>query len=146
MTSNAFVHKHRVRYHEIDAQQLVYNARYFEYFDVAMTEYFRSLGWGYPAMLAAGLDPSVVRAEVDFRRPALLDDMLEVRAECAAVGDTSFRMDFEVERMEPRRLLASALIIYVNVDPATHAKRLIPETFRARMLGATDTPTPDADD
>ncbi len=146
MTSHAFVHHHRVRYHETDAQQLVYNARYFEYFDVAMTEYFRSLGWGYPAMLAAGLDPSVVRAEVDFRSPALLDDLLEVRASCPAVGDTSFRMVFEVVRMEPPRLLASALIVYVNLDSSTHTKRGIPQGFRARMLGETDVPTPYADD
>ncbi|HSC71381.1 MAG TPA: acyl-CoA thioesterase, partial [Candidatus Methylomirabilis sp.] len=34
----------RVRYSEIDVQGIVYNSRYLEYVDVALTEYFRAMG------------------------------------------------------------------------------------------------------
>lgn len=33
----------RVRYSEVDAQAVVFNAHYLTYFDTAITEYFRAL-------------------------------------------------------------------------------------------------------
>ena len=36
----------RVRYGECDAQQVVFNARYADYIDIAMTEYFREVVGG----------------------------------------------------------------------------------------------------
>ena len=33
-----FVHHHRVRYHECDAQGIVFNANWFTFFDVTLTE------------------------------------------------------------------------------------------------------------
>src|SRR5262249_11086983 len=39
-----FRHRIRVRYSEIDGQAVVFNSRYLEYADVAITEYYRSLG------------------------------------------------------------------------------------------------------
>jgi len=38
VTPAPFVHPLRVRYGECDPQQIVFNANYFAYFDVAMTE------------------------------------------------------------------------------------------------------------
>ncbi|MBI4736341.1 MAG: hypothetical protein HY766_09850 [candidate division NC10 bacterium] len=37
----------RVRYSEIDRQGIVYYSRYLEYVDVALSEYFRALGFPY---------------------------------------------------------------------------------------------------
>jgi hypothetical protein len=71
------VHHHRVRHHEVDAQGLVFNCRFLQIADVAMGEYFRALGWPYPELLAAGVDPSVVKAEVEYLRPARLDDSVD---------------------------------------------------------------------
>ena len=39
-----FAWRKRVRYAEIDAQAVVYNSRYLEYFDLALTEYWREAG------------------------------------------------------------------------------------------------------
>jgi acyl-CoA thioester hydrolase len=72
------VYRHRVRYHETDAQGFLFNARYLELADVAMTEFFRELGWPYPELVAAGADPSVVSATLTFRKPARFDDLLDV--------------------------------------------------------------------
>ncbi len=37
--------RHRVRYHEADAQGSLFNSRYLELADDATTEFFRVLGW-----------------------------------------------------------------------------------------------------
>jgi hypothetical protein len=44
-----FHHLFRVRYAEVDAQSVVFNAHYLTYFDTAITEYFRTIGYDYYA-------------------------------------------------------------------------------------------------
>ena len=55
----------RVRYGECDAQQVVFNARYADYVDLAITEYFRVLFGGFKELLKQGLDNQVVRLAID---------------------------------------------------------------------------------
>ena len=71
------VYSHRVRYHEVDQQGYLFNGRYLKIADVAMVEFFRSLGFHYDALIAGGTDPSLVKTEVTFSAPAHFDDLLE---------------------------------------------------------------------
>src|SRR5690242_8558060 len=43
-----FFHTLRVRWAEVDRQDVVFNGNYFLYFDVAITEYWRAIGFDYP--------------------------------------------------------------------------------------------------
>jgi len=38
----------RVRWAEVDRQDVVFNGHYFLYFDVAVAEYWRAIGFRYP--------------------------------------------------------------------------------------------------
>ena len=49
------MHPLRVRYGECDPQQIVFNANYFAYFDVAMTELWRAAIGHYGAMMERGV-------------------------------------------------------------------------------------------
>ncbi|WP_226361142.1 thioesterase family protein [Pseudonocardia sp. ICBG1142] len=57
----------RVRYHEVDAQGVVFNAWYLAWFDEAMTEFLEHRGLTYRAMLDAGYDIQLVHTELDWR-------------------------------------------------------------------------------
>ena len=46
-----FVHTFRVRYHECDAQGIVFNANWLSYFDVTLTEWFRAMFGSYGALV-----------------------------------------------------------------------------------------------
>lgn len=128
----ALVYTHRVRYHETDAQGFLFNARYLEVADVAMTEWLRSLGFTYDALVAAGLDVSVVTATVDFVAPARFDDLLDADVRCTRVGTSSFTLAVAISRTgEP---VATVDLVYVNVDTATATSRPLPEFF-VRALG-----------
>ena len=118
------VHQHQVRYHEVDAQGFMFNARYLEIVDVAMAEYFRALGWTYAELGACGADPSVVSANLSFSKPARHDDILVVTVACLRVGISSFSLSFEFSRAEES--VAVAELVYVNVDPAVAAARPLP--------------------
>ncbi|MGH1524088.1 acyl-CoA thioesterase [Leifsonia sp. L25] len=119
-----FVHTFRVRYHETDPQQFVFNSRYLEYADVSMTEYFRFLGWGYPELLSAGYDPSLVATHLTFHRPARLDDVIEARVTCVRVGTSSADLRFAFHR--EAELVCTVESTYVNVDVSTGRAQSIP--------------------
>ena len=59
-----FLHRLRVRWVEVDRQDVVFNGNYFLYFDVAVTEYWRAIGIPYPGgyVDAYGTDVYAVRA------------------------------------------------------------------------------------
>lgn len=129
--ANAFTHEHRVRYHEADAQGFLFNSRYLELADVAMTEYFRSRGFPYRDLVAAGTDPSVVSARLQFAIPARFDDLLSITVACARVGTSSFQLDMEVCRTDER--LAELQLTYVNVDTSTAKSRPLPGNVAAAL-------------
>ena len=124
----------RVRYSEIDGQGIVYNSRYLEYVDVTLTEYFRAMGFQYRELVEQhGFDPSLVKASLEFKRAAHFDEPLLVHARVAAIGRTSFSMDFEIVGEENGEPVASAQIVYVNFDKATQGSRPVPDAIRRRI-------------
>lgn len=130
--SASFVYRHRVRYHEIDLQGHAYNARYLEYVDVAFTEFVRELGWDYEDGVALGFDPALVRAEIDFRRGARFDEVLEIAVRPLRMGETSLVLGFDVGIAGGERV-ADVVVIYANYDAAARRKREIPAPVRARL-------------
>jgi len=131
----AFVHTHRVRYHETDAQSYLFNSRYLEIADVAMTEYFRQLGWPYDKLIADGVDPSVVSIQMTFRAPARFDDILEFEVGCVRVGRSSFELAHVVTC--GGRELATISIVYVNVDIASGTSRPLPAAIVQSLAETT---------
>ena len=69
----------RVRYAETDQMGVVYYANYLVWFEVARTDWLRSLGWTYRDMEASGILLPVIEAHCEYRAPARYDDEVEIR-------------------------------------------------------------------
>jgi len=123
----------RVRYHETDQQGIVYHARYLEYLDIAMTEYFRHLGWDYKRLNDEGCDPSLVQTTLKFRRPATFDEEILVLVWPLRIGDSSYTLCFEIRSAFDNGELVIAETIYVNFDAKAKRSRPIPASVRERM-------------
>ncbi|HEU4740678.1 MAG TPA: thioesterase family protein [Meiothermus sp.] len=83
-----------VRYSDLDTFQHVNNAVYLSYLEEARTAYYQAL---------RGLEPGlpefktlVARSELDYLRPILLGQQVEVRIRVSAVGNKSFRTVYEI--------------------------------------------------
>jgi acyl-CoA thioester hydrolase len=124
--------RHRIRSFEVDHQGFLFNGRYLEIADAAMTEWFRRLGFGYSDLLAVGYDPSVVKLEADFASPGRLDDLLSVEVACERVGTSSAVLRFRFVR--PDGVLATLRTTYVNVDADAGLSRPIPTELRERIV------------
>lgn len=136
-----FVWMQRARYAEVDAQAVVFNSRYLEYFDIGITEYFRHLGLYPQPNLQGAPELHVVKAEVIYRAPVLLDEMMAIGVRCEKIGRTSLSFAFEVHGEAGEDLRASGTEVQVHVDeprgrptpvPA-HLIRLF-EEFEGRKL------------
>jgi acyl-CoA thioester hydrolase len=127
-------HSLRVRWSEVDPQNIVFNPNYLMYFDVAAGEYWRTLGFTYPEGLSTlGVDTFVVSAKVDFHRSARYDDMLEVCARTTRLGRTSLRMALEIYRGDEH--LVTGELVYVFADPRTQTPTPIPDSLREAVRG-----------
>jgi acyl-CoA thioester hydrolase len=77
----------RVYYEDTDAGGVVYHATYLRYAERARTEALRDSGIPHAELVERfGLMFMVHRAEIDYLRPAFLDDRLEVETETMDVG------------------------------------------------------------
>jgi len=117
----------RVRYGECDAQGIVYNARWGDYIDIAVSEYGRTLFGSIDA-----LDWKLVKQTIEWRASARFDDVLDIRVRTVRLGNTSFVLACEFVRHGSDAPLATAETTYVMVD-AAGAKRAIPDAARAAL-------------
>jgi acyl-CoA thioester hydrolase len=124
-------HRLRVRYGECDPQGVVFNAHYFAYFDIALTELWREAAGGYAAMTEAGIDLQVVEATARYKAPARFDDELDVEIEVARLGTTSMVTRHAIRR--DGELLVEGELAHVFVDAAQLTKIPIPDRLRAAL-------------
>ena len=129
--SGPFIHTFRVRYHECDAQGIVFNANWLSYFDVALTEWFREMFGSYDALVEAGSDVVLAETTVRFRGSARFDDELAVSVAIERLGTTSMIALFTAGR--DGEALVEGRTVYVFVDAKSLAKRAIPDDVRAKL-------------
>jgi len=127
----------RVRYGECDAQRVVFNARWGDYVDVAISEFLRALGYG--AELASGeLDFQLVKQTTQWRAPARYDDVLEATVRAGHLGNTSFTLLAEFRIAGKADPIVMVETVYVMVDSSLK-KRALPDALRERLQrGAPD--------
>ena len=126
-----FVHPLRVRYHECDAQGIVFNAHHFAYFDITLTELWRAAFGSYDAMVAAGSDVIVADAQATFHASPRFDDLLEIEMTIEKLGNTSMISRFEEKR--DGELLVTGRMVHVFITPGENTKQKIPEDVRTRL-------------
>ncbi|MFT6269354.1 MAG: acyl-CoA thioester hydrolase [Alphaproteobacteria bacterium] len=119
----------RVRYGECDAQQVVFNARYADYADLAATEYIRALIGQHQHLIDAGYDNQVVSLHIDWFASAAFDDVLNLAVHVGHIGNTSFQLVTQCSRINNEGKLepiANMKTTYVIVDASTFTKAKIP--------------------
>jgi acyl-CoA thioester hydrolase len=128
-----FFHPLRVRWAEVDRQDVVFNANYFVYFDVAVSEYWRTIGFRYPAELEPlGTDIFALKASAEFHGSATYDDLVDVGCRVARIGRTSMRLVFGVFRGEEH--LTSGELLYVHADRRARTSTPWPPSVREAIL------------
>ena len=123
----------RVYYEDTDAGGIVYHANYLRFAERARTEALRAMGIPHAEMVGQfGLMFVVRRIEVDYQRPARLDDSLTVVTESVKVGGASL-----VLRQDVRGPAGSCAIMMVRLacmKPGDNKPGRIPPGWRATLI------------
>lgn len=118
-----------VRWAEVDAQKIVFNAHYLMYADVAVTSYWRQLALPYESSFAAlGGELFVKKASTTYHASATLGDVLDVGIRCIRQGNTS--LQFEAGIFRGLQLLNTVELVYVFADAATQQPKPVPQALR----------------
>jgi acyl-CoA thioester hydrolase len=135
----SFSHSTRVYYEDTDAGGVVYYANYLKYLERCRTEWLRAAGFDQSALLAEhGLAFMVRRVEADYRRPAVLDDVLHVSLRIEKFGGARIVFAQVVSRQGrggPESLVEARVEI-ACVNMKTGKPMPIPEWMRERLTGA----------
>ncbi len=126
MESTAFKWPIRVYYEDTDCAKVVYYANYLKFLERARTEWLRALGWDQNKMLSElGTIFVVAAVNIKYRKPAKLDDQLEVRCKLGNSGRAS--LVFEQEIWRKNELLISATVKCGCLDSDTYRPKMMPE-------------------
>lgn len=121
----------RVYYEDTDFSGVVYHASYLRFMERGRTELIRGLGIDQRALFegAAALGFAVRRMTIDFLKPAVMDDLLEVVTEpLQARGAT---MDLRQTIMRGADMLVTAEVKVACVGGGR--ARRIPDALRRRL-------------
>ena len=123
----------RVRFNEIDGQNIVFNGNYLVYADIGVTEYFRALGEGQPGPYfhQYGTDIRETRCEIEYHAPARLDEQISIAARVSQFERTSFTVHCAIFRGAER--LTDIAISYAHVDLDSGGATPLPGSFIAEV-------------
>ncbi len=132
----------RVYFEDTDAGGIVYHATYLRWAERARTEALRAIGLPHQMMMERHDSLLVVRRiEVEYWRPARLDDLV-------TVVTRTLKLRAAMILLEQRVMLGDALLATLGVDLACldrHSMRpvRIPEPWRAALAPALGSQTED---
>lgn len=129
MSSFRFFHPITVRYGDLDPQGHVNNAGFITYLEHARVNYIRQLGlWDGKSFLEIGF--ILARVEMDFKKPILMTDAVEVGVKVSHLGNKSLDMNYLIRESNTGQIFAEGRTIQVAYDYETQKTIPVPDHWR----------------
>ena len=110
-----FYHKVKVYYEDTDAGGIVYYANYLKYLERARTEALSTIGLSNRQIKDKfGAFIIVKSCNIDYKKPAILEDELKIRSFVKSVTKTSFFMNQIITNGETTIVEAQVHLVFVN--------------------------------
>jgi acyl-CoA thioester hydrolase len=130
----------RVFYEDTDAAGIVYYANYLRFIERARTEMMRLLGYEHSALReATGVNWTVRRCEIEYFRPARLDNLLIVDSTILSLGGASLDIAQTVRKGD--EVLVAAKLKLACMHPNGRPARL-PGGLREHLSRVATAPLP----
>ncbi|MDD2364618.1 MAG: YbgC/FadM family acyl-CoA thioesterase [Desulfuromonadaceae bacterium] len=114
----------RIYYEDTDAGGVVYHSNYIKYFERSRTEYFRNRNFFVAELAGNGFVFPVVRLEIDFKAPAVHDDLLIVTTSPLRVGRSSITFSQKIERQNDNKVIVTGIVTLACITPGFKATRI----------------------
>jgi len=124
--------KLRVRYGETDQMGIVYYGNYADYLEQGRTEWLRTLGFSYKFMEANNIHLPVVNLNIDYKKPALYDDVITITTTLKEIPSVKIEFYYEIHNQDGQ-LLITATTTLVFVNSSTKKLRKAPEYLLEKL-------------
>ncbi len=129
----AYTHSLRIYWEDTDAGGVVFYANYLKFFERARTEWLRARGFEQEHLRRTeGVMFVVTETRVRYRRPARLDDWLDITVDITEARPASLHIAQAAYRAGEK--LAESEIRIGCVDAASFRPRRIPEALLAGLV------------
>ena len=121
----------RIYYEDTDFSGVVYHANYLRYMERGRSEFLRMIGVSHRHLMA-GENPvawTIVRMEIDFLKPALIEDALEVHTAYTKISGARLLVSQTIERAD--ETLVRAQLEAACVTPGGRPTRIPREVRNA---------------
>lgn len=124
----------RVYFDDTDAGGIVYHANYLRYMERARTDWLRSLGVSHTELARGERIVLVVRdAQLEFLKPARLDDELLIDVRLLALRRASIQLAQTVRSSAGPELLATGTVRIAALSSADNKVAALPEWLMERI-------------
>ena len=121
----------RIYYEDTDAGGVVYYANYLRYLEQGRTEFLRAHGLSIRALHEQGYLTPVMRLEIDYLVPAILDDLIRVETTVQEITSATCTLGQQVVRVSDGEMLVDAKVTLACLGPGKKARRLPRELMQA---------------
>lgn len=124
----------RIRYAETDQMGVVYHGNYAQYLEMGRVEWLRGFGISYKSMEENGIMLPVISLQLNFKKPAVYDDLITVCTRLTKTPAVRIEFDYEIYN-EKKDLLAVANTVLAFMDMATNKPIMCPAYLLEKILG-----------
>jgi len=122
----------QVMFFDTDCAAVVHNIAYLRFIEVARTHLAEKIGLGLRALAESKRYPVVVRTEIDYRKPAMLGDILDVNGRLDTVERMRFWCAFEIRRRGDDALIVECRQMLAMVQMPAGKPIRLPAEWRER--------------
>lgn len=128
-----YISKLKIRYSEVDRQNIVYNSHYLTYYDISLSEMLDSLFDQEEYIKETNNEFHTVSAQLNFKNPARLNDEISIYTAIKKIGNSSITFTQEIYRDGSDELINEAEIIWVNTNQDEMKPTSIPEDLKNKF-------------
>ncbi|NNE04956.1 MAG: tol-pal system-associated acyl-CoA thioesterase [Xanthomonadales bacterium] len=129
--TEAFVWQLRVYWEDTDAGGVVYHSQYLNFFERARTEWLRSRGIVQSELSQQhNLVFAIRHMDIDFLKPARMDDELEVSVRAVQPGASRLRFEQELKRADDDQVLCKATVSAACLEADRFRPARIPQWLK----------------
>jgi acyl-CoA thioester hydrolase len=129
----------RIYWEDTDGGGVVYYANYLKFLERARTEWLRSLGFVQTELAkSAGIMFVVASVNIEYRRPARLDDSLTIISTCEQESAACLRFDQRI--MRNTELLVTSSVRVACLDAASFRPKRLPAAIVEAMSDGSPEP------
>ena len=129
-----FTIEEHVRWSDTDRAGIIYYGQFLRFFEIAETELFRAVGLPYSDVFDR-FDIWLPRVQIhfDFRKPLMLDDLIEVSAYVGRFGNKSLTLRFEVNKKGETDLVAEGHVVLACVSRSSFKSVSVPSEIKKAL-------------